>query len=226
MFQRLEAILESEIESLGSPKAALLKFTTAVLAYNVLAVLKRSVEQAHRDTQPEGWEASTYHLAVQVRSSYEGMQIALPPEYLPVIPLEKLAQRLLELARNIQPKQVAKSPAAPAQAQGMGPRRSGACACFNGQRHQGCQNEKTLKRMAVRAEPSAAVTEKRICTLTRIKPPPALPDAPPVARHPPPESRPPQPASPCASCESTYTTSPSATSKSAAPRQYLPSESP
>jgi hypothetical protein len=71
MFQRLEAILESEIESLGSPKAALLEFTTAVLAYNVLAVLKRSVEQAHRDTQPEGWEASTYHLAVQVRSSYE-----------------------------------------------------------------------------------------------------------------------------------------------------------
>jgi hypothetical protein len=113
MFQRLVAILESEIESLGSPKAALLEFTTAVLAYNVLALLKRSVEQAHRDTQPEGWEASSYHLAVQVRSSYEGMQIALPPEYLPVIPLEKLAQRLLELARNIQPKQVAKSPAAP-----------------------------------------------------------------------------------------------------------------
>lgn len=52
--QRLEAILESEIETLGSPKAALLEFTTAVLAYNVLVVLKRSVEQAHRDTQSAG----------------------------------------------------------------------------------------------------------------------------------------------------------------------------
>lgn len=113
MFQRLEAILESEIETLGSPKAALLGFTTAVLAYNVLAVLKRSVEQAHRETQPDGWEASIYHLAVQVRSGYEGMQIALPSEYLPAIPVEKLAQRLLELARNIQPKQVAKSPRGP-----------------------------------------------------------------------------------------------------------------
>ena len=71
------------------------------------------MEQAHRETQPDGWEASIYHLAVQVRSGYEGMQIALPSEYLPAIPVEKLAQRLLELARNIQPKQVAKSPRGP-----------------------------------------------------------------------------------------------------------------
>ena len=81
MFQRLESVLDSEIESLGSPRAALLGFASAILAYNVLAVLKRSVEQAHRETQPEGWEASTFHLAVQVRSGYEGMQIALPSDY-------------------------------------------------------------------------------------------------------------------------------------------------
>ncbi|AUG44109.1 IS4 family transposase [Pseudomonas chlororaphis] len=113
MFQRLEAILESEIESLGSPRAALLGFTTAVLAYNVLALLKRSVEHAHRETQPEGWEVSIYHLAIQVRAGYEGMQIALPVEYLPIVSMEKLAQRLLELAKNIQPKQVAKSQRGP-----------------------------------------------------------------------------------------------------------------
>lgn len=113
MFQRLEAILESEIETLGSPRAALLGFTTAVLAYNVLALLKRSVEQAHRDTLPENWEASIYHLAVQIRGGYEGMQIALPSEHMPVVSMEDLAQRLLELARNIQPKQVAKSTRGP-----------------------------------------------------------------------------------------------------------------
>jgi hypothetical protein len=79
MFQRLESVLESEIQSVGKPQAALLGFASAVLAYNLLAVLKRSVEQAHRETQPEGWEASTYHLAVQVRRGfYEGMQIAMP----------------------------------------------------------------------------------------------------------------------------------------------------
>ncbi len=110
MFQRLESVLDSEIESLGAPRAALLGFASAILAYNVLAVLKRSVEQAHRETLPEGWEASIFHLAVQVRSGYEGMQIALPSDYLSLqTTSETLAERLLALARNIKPKQVAKS---------------------------------------------------------------------------------------------------------------------
>jgi IS4 transposase len=110
MFQRLESVLDSEIESLGSPRAALLGFASAILAYNVLAVLKRSVEQAHRETQAESWQASTFHLTVQVRSGFEGMQIALPSDFLLLLSTsETLAQRLLALARIIKPKQVAKS---------------------------------------------------------------------------------------------------------------------
>lgn len=114
MFQRLESVLESEIETLGNPKAALLGFASAVLAYNVLAVLKRSVEQAHRQTQSEDWEASIFHLTVQVRSGYEGMQIALPSEHFPTTtPPEGIAQRLLLLGGYIQPRQVAKSKRGP-----------------------------------------------------------------------------------------------------------------
>lgn len=96
MFQRLESVLDSEITILGSPKAALLGFASAVLG---LTTLKRSVEQAHRESQPAGWEASNYHLAVHVRSGYEEMQIALPAEN---FPLEKtslgLAERVLARA--------------------------------------------------------------------------------------------------------------------------------
>jgi len=44
MFQRLEGVLHSEIGSLGHPRAALLGFAVAVLAYNVLAVIVRCVE--------------------------------------------------------------------------------------------------------------------------------------------------------------------------------------
>jgi hypothetical protein len=114
MFQRLESVLDSEIETLGNPKAALLGFASAVLAYNVLSVLKRSVEQAHSQTQSEDWEASIFHLTVQVRSGYEGMQIALPPEHLSIpIPSGGLAQYLLTLARYVQPKTVAKSKRGP-----------------------------------------------------------------------------------------------------------------
>ncbi len=52
MFGRLEAVLHSEVSSLGHPRAALLGFAAAVLAYNVLALLQRAVEQAHQPPAP------------------------------------------------------------------------------------------------------------------------------------------------------------------------------
>ena len=111
MFQRLESVLHSEIRSLGHPRAALLGFTVAVLAYNVLSLLQRAVEQAHRQAQPQ-LEVSTYHLAEHVKSGYEGMLIALPAEYWPAAAdhtPQSLAKRLLSLASRIVPKQVATS---------------------------------------------------------------------------------------------------------------------
>ncbi len=49
MSQRLEPVLNSESRSLGHPRAALPGFAAAVLARNVLALLQRCVEPAHRD---------------------------------------------------------------------------------------------------------------------------------------------------------------------------------
>jgi hypothetical protein len=46
LFQRLEGALHSEIASLGHPRAALLGFAVSLLAYNVLALIGRCVEQA------------------------------------------------------------------------------------------------------------------------------------------------------------------------------------
>lgn len=115
LFQRLESVLHSEIKSLGHPRAALLGFAVAVLAYNVLSLLQRAVEQAHRQEQPE-LEVSTYHLAEHVKSGYEGMLIALPAEHWPRAAEQNpqaLAERLLHLARRILPKQVATSKRGP-----------------------------------------------------------------------------------------------------------------
>lgn len=50
MFQRLESTLHSEVHSLGYPRAALLAFGVAVLAYNVLSVLKAAVQAEHAST--------------------------------------------------------------------------------------------------------------------------------------------------------------------------------
>ncbi|SER31169.1 hypothetical protein SAMN04244573_03346 [Azotobacter beijerinckii] len=74
------------------------------------------VEQIHREQLPEDWEASPYQLAVQVRSRYEGMLVALPVEHWPTWAdgsASTLAQRLLELARHIKPGQVATSKRGP-----------------------------------------------------------------------------------------------------------------
>ena len=114
MFQRLESVLHSEIRSLGHPRAALLGFAVAVLAHNVLALLQRCVEQAHCQGVPPP-EVPTYHLALQVRSAYDGMLIALPPEQWPSYDGDpaSLADWLLRLARNIDPRQVATSKRGP-----------------------------------------------------------------------------------------------------------------
>jgi len=82
-----------------------------VLAYNVLALLARCVEQAHQQQEPPP-EVSTYHLAVQIRGNHQGMMIAVPPECWPPwhsAEPSHLAERLLHLARNINPRQVATS---------------------------------------------------------------------------------------------------------------------
>ncbi len=124
MFGCLESVLHSELGSLGRPRAALLGFAAAVLACNVLALLQRAVEQAHQPppappspaAPPPPLEVSCFHLAVQVRSGYEGLLIALPPEHWPRwngADPAGLAQDLFRLARNINPRQVATSKRGP-----------------------------------------------------------------------------------------------------------------
>ena len=106
LFGRLESVLHSEIVSLGQPRAACLAFAAARLAYNVLALVARCVERAHAPAPP----VSLFHLVVHIRSGFEGLLIALPPEHWPG-PVEGgmagLVERLLRVARRIDPKRVA-----------------------------------------------------------------------------------------------------------------------
>ncbi|SDE61552.1 hypothetical protein SAMN04487779_10716 [Belnapia rosea] len=50
-----------------------------MLAYNVLALLHRCIEQARQATHPTP-QVSACHLALQIRSGYEGILIAVPAE--------------------------------------------------------------------------------------------------------------------------------------------------
>ncbi len=112
LFGRLERVLHSEIGSLGQPRAACLAFAAALLAYNVLALVARCVERAHAPAPP----VSLFHLAVHIRSGFDGLLIAVPPEHWPGTVeggLAGLVERLLQLARHVDPKRVAASKRGP-----------------------------------------------------------------------------------------------------------------
>lgn len=121
MFGRLESVLHSEIRALGHPRAALLGFAVAVLAYNVLAVLKQLIEHAHRQDHPE-LNVSTYHLAVDITADYGSMLRLLPPEHLPRADDDPrlLLERLLRLASRMSPGQLATSKRKPKAVQAKG----------------------------------------------------------------------------------------------------------
>jgi hypothetical protein len=78
-FQELEAHLHSEINSLGYPKAALFGFCTALLAYNVLAVVKAALRSVHGEEKIAD-EVSGYYLAGHLERTYDGMMIAIPED--------------------------------------------------------------------------------------------------------------------------------------------------
>jgi IS4 transposase len=116
LFQRLEGALHSEIASLGHPRAALLGFAVSLLAHNVLALIGRCVEQAQPPASVPPLQVSAFHLALSVRGSYEGMLIALPPEHWTSwrgADPSAVAARLRQLARHIDPRQLATSKRTP-----------------------------------------------------------------------------------------------------------------
>jgi IS4 transposase len=81
MFQWLESVLQSEITSLGYPRAALFAFSVAVLAFNVLSTIRSTIERQHAvDPQDEKARLSFYYIAGEIRASYIGMTIAVPSE--------------------------------------------------------------------------------------------------------------------------------------------------
>jgi IS4 transposase len=114
MFGELEAVLESEVRSLGRPRAALLAFGVAVLAYNVLSVVKSAVEASH-DLEAAKIQVSTYYIAAEVKFAYGGMMAMGEPEEWSeqeAQSAEQLSQSLLELAKRVRPSTLRKHPRA------------------------------------------------------------------------------------------------------------------
>ena len=104
MFQELEAHLKSEMNTLGYPQAALFGFCVALIAYNVLAVIKAALRRVHGEEKIKN-EVSGYYIAGEISRTHEGMEIAIEEEQW--CEFQTLTQKmfvavLLELAKNVQ----------------------------------------------------------------------------------------------------------------------------
>jgi len=115
LFQRLESVLHSEVTSLGHPRAALLAFGVAVLAYNVLAVLQAAVRATH-DLQAADIELSSYYLATEIKAQYTGMMtavVAMAWQAYDALNARQLGLALLKIAAHVDPMALRKHPRGP-----------------------------------------------------------------------------------------------------------------
>lgn len=78
-FQHLTLDLECEVDTLGYPKAALFGFCVAVVAYNMVALVKGALRAAH-GAQYVDEQLSMYYLTLEVAQVATGMEIALGAE--------------------------------------------------------------------------------------------------------------------------------------------------
>ena len=114
-FQELTEHLNSEINTLGYPSAALFAFALAVVAYNILAVVKAALRRVHGVEKIEQ-EFSGYYLADEIAATYRGMMIAIPPEQWAVFrqwTIPELVPMLLELAGKVDLRHFKKHPRGP-----------------------------------------------------------------------------------------------------------------
>lgn len=79
MFQQLEQYLQSEINTLGYPKAALFGFCVALIAYNIMAVVKAALRAEHGEEKIAN-EVSGYYIAGEISRTHVGMEVAVLPE--------------------------------------------------------------------------------------------------------------------------------------------------
>jgi DDE family transposase len=98
-FQTMTEVLKCELNTLAYPKAALLGFCVALMGFNILATVRAALGSEHGAETVEQ-EVSNYHVMCEVRETYRGMLIALPPETWEPLGRLELTQ-FVELLREV-----------------------------------------------------------------------------------------------------------------------------
>jgi IS4 transposase len=114
-FQHLTEDLRCEINTLGYPKAALFGFCLAVVAYNVVSLVKASLRAAHGKEFVEE-QLSMYYLTLEVAQVSAGMNIAIKEQHWAIfrrMSVKEFADTMLDLAQRMDLRKYTKSKRAP-----------------------------------------------------------------------------------------------------------------
>jgi IS4 transposase len=114
-FQELTEYLNSEIKTLGYPRAALFGFCVALVSYMILSVIKAALGSVH-GTETVKNKVSGYYVADEISGTYRGMMIAIPDEEWCIFQQMSIAQLLKllkQLSKNVKMSAFLKHPRGP-----------------------------------------------------------------------------------------------------------------
>lgn len=118
-FHKLATILDSEIDTLAYPKAALFGFAVGVAAYNVLSTVQSALRSVHGREHVQQ-NVSMYYLGEELAGVYRGLQIAIPEalwEELSSMSVAAFAKWLKEIAKDADLQRYQKQPRGPKKKQ-------------------------------------------------------------------------------------------------------------
>jgi len=114
-FQELKHDLNSEINTLGYPPAALFAFCVALVAYMIIAVIEAALSSVHGAKKVDN-DLSGYYMADEISGVYRGMMIAVSADKWRVFRNLSQAERvglLRQLAANVKLSRFKKHPRGP-----------------------------------------------------------------------------------------------------------------
>ena len=114
-FQELTEHLNSEINTLGYPPAAIFGFCVALVSYMILSVVKAALSSVHGAERVDN-EVSGYYLADEISGTYRGMLIAIREEEWAEFgeySQSKFVMILKQLARKVNMQRFRKHPRGP-----------------------------------------------------------------------------------------------------------------
>jgi hypothetical protein len=115
LFLEVAQTLDCEIDTLCYPKAALFAFCMGLLACNAVALLKAALRAAQGRKQVSA-TLSAYYLTLEIRQTYTGMMVAIPPRHWKVfgrMSVAEFARVLKEMAHRVSLAKYGKHPRGP-----------------------------------------------------------------------------------------------------------------